>query len=510
VSEPIGAGASATPAGGAEPAGEAERANGAEPAGREAANCYPFLLAGELRSSPESREIRAPFDGAVVGRAALASADEVRQAILAAAAAAPETRALSSYRRSEFLRGIREALAARRDELAELLTRESGKPIRTSRGEVDRSLFVFEVAAEEAGRTGGELFPLDRVPAAEGRWAITRRFPLAPISAIIPFNYPILLAAHKIAPAIACGATMVLKPPPQDPLTTLILAEVLAEVAPACGYPAGALSLLPCEVEDAEPLLTDAHVRMVTFTGSAKVGWHLRRLAGKRKVALELGGNAGVIVEPDADLGHAARRCAFGGYTYAGQSCISTQRILAHADIRDEFVERFVAEVGALCTGDPMDEATDVGPLIDEANVERAIGWIEEAVAAGARIAVGGGRTGSVIQPTVLLDTRPDMRVNCEEVFAPVTTVRSYDDFGRAIAEVNDTPYGLQAGVFTHDIRRIRRAFEGIEVGGLVINDVSGFRVDHMPYGGVKDSGRGREGLRYAIEEMTEMRLLVV
>ena len=315
-----------------------------------------------------------------------------------------------------------------------------------------------------------------------------------------------MLSIHKLAPAIACGATTVLKPPPQDPLTTLVLGEVLSE----SGYPAGALSIVPCEVDDAAPLLDDPRVRMVTFTGSARVGWLIRERAVKKKVALELGGNAGVIVEPDADLEHAVRRCALGGYAYAGQSCISVQRVLVHRDVYDDFVAAFTARVGALRTGDPLDESVDVGPLIDEANARRAESWIQEAVQGGARLAVGGRRKGSILEPAVLLDTRADMRVNCEEVFAPVTTVRPYADLEEALGILNDSPYGLQAGLFTYDIRKIWRAFEVAEVGGLIVNDISGFRVDHMPYGGVKESGQGREGVRYAIEEMTELKLLVL
>jgi glyceraldehyde-3-phosphate dehydrogenase (NADP+) len=470
------------------------------------ARALPFLLGGELREGAETREIHSPFSGETVGLAPVATRDDVVQAVAAAAAAAQAARELPSHARAAVLTSLRSALSERSEALATLLALEAGKPIASARLEVDRALFVIEVAAEEAKRQGGELLPLDLIPAGERRWGITRRFPLAPISAIVPFNFPILLAVHKLAPAIACGATMVLKPPPQDPLAVLMLAEALA----GCGYPEGALSVVPCSVEDAAPLLDDPRVRMVTFTGSARVGWMIRQRAAKKKVVLELGGNAGVIVEPDADLDHAARRCAFGGYSYAGQSCISVQRILVHRDVYEPFVERFVARVGALRTGDPLEETTDVGPLIDEANAIRAESWIREAVAGGARVAVGGRRQGVIVEPTVLLDTRSDMRVNCEEVFAPVTTVRPYAEFDEALAILNDSPYGLQAGLFTHDLRRVWRAFETIEVGGLIVNDISGFRVDHLPYGGVKESGQGREGVRYAIEEMTELRLLVL
>jgi glyceraldehyde-3-phosphate dehydrogenase (NADP+) len=344
------------------------------------------------------------------------------------------------------------------------------------------------------------------MPHGAGRWGITRRFPLSPISAIVPFNFPLLLTAHKLAPAIACGATMVLKTPPQDPLCVLVLGELLRDA----GYPAGAINVVQVPVEEATPLLDDPRVRMITFTGSARAGWYIRQRAHTKKVALELGGNAGVIVEPDADLDHAAARCAAGGFAYAGQSCISVQRILVHQDVYAGFVDRLVTRVGALTAGDPLDEQSDLGPLIDEAAATRAAAWIAEAVAQGAELAVGGSRTGAVLAPAVLLQTTDDMKVNCEEVFAPVVTVRPYTSFADALATVNDSPYGLQAGVFTTSLPKAWQAYETLDVGGVVINDVSGYRVDHMPYGGVKASGLGREGVRYAIDEMTEMRLLVV
>jgi acyl-CoA reductase-like NAD-dependent aldehyde dehydrogenase len=299
---------------------------------------------------------------------------------------------------------------------------------------------------------------------------------------------------------------MILKVPPQDPLATLMLGEIVRE----SGYPSGAISILLTSNEVAAPLIDDPRVRMITFTGSSRAGWAIRRRAFNKRVTLELGGNAAVMIEPDADLEHAVRRCVSGGYLYAGQSCISTQRILVHQSLYSAFIERFVPAVKALRTGDPLAETTEVGPMIDQANAERAAEWIKEAVAAGARVATGGRRDGALLEPAVLLDTTGTMRVNCEEIFAPVTTVRSYTDLEGAIATVNDSPYGIQAGLFTRDVRTIFRAFERIEVGGLVVNDVPGFRVDHAPYGGVKESGQGREGVRYAIEEMTELKLLVL
>ncbi len=467
---------------------------------------YPFLLAGELARGTDWWEIRSPWSGDLVGRAALAGPAEVEAAIAAAVAAAPAAAAMPTPARAGLLDRRAAAVAHSREALARLLAAEAGKPLAAARTELDRTIFVFRQGAEEARRIRGEVMPMDLMPHGEKRWGLTRRFPLAPIAAITPFNFPLLLAAHKIAPAIACGATMVLKPPPQDPLSTLALARLLHEA----GCPAGMVSVLPCTNEAAAPLIDDPRIRMLSFTGSARVGWMFRERAAMKKVALELGGNAAAIVEPDADLDHAVKRCIFGGYTYSGQSCISVQRVLVHERVYDAFVERYTAAVAALRTGDPLAEGTDVGPMIDQANAERAAAWIEEAKQAGASVPVGGGRKGAVLEPAVLLDTTSAMRVTREELFAPATTVRRYAEFDEALAIANDSPYGLQAGVFTHDLRRIWRAFEMLEVGGVIVNDVSGFRVDHMPYGGVKQSGLGREGVRFAIEEMTEVRLLVL
>jgi acyl-CoA reductase-like NAD-dependent aldehyde dehydrogenase len=450
--------------------------------------------------------IRSPHSGDVVGVAPLSTRNDVIAAIDAAAQAGRAAAAMPAHARSTVLHQIASGMTAWKEELAQLLAGEAGKPVALARTEIDRAIFVFRQGAEEATRIGGEVIPMDLAPHGEGRIAITRRYPLSPIAGIIPFNFPILLAAHKLAPAIACGATMVLKAPPQDPLSTLMLGEIIRKA----GYPAGAITILLCSNEDAAPLIDDPRIRMVTFTGSGRAGWAIRQRAFNKRVTLELGGNAAVIVEPDADLEHAVRRCVAGGYIYAGQSCISTQRILVHASVYDTFAERFIAGVKALRTGDPLLETTDVGPMIDEANAERAVAWIAEAVAAGATLATGGGRKGAVVEPAVLLNTTSAMRVNCEEIFGPVTTLRSYTEFDLAIDTVNDSPYGLQAGLFTNDMRRILHAFDRIEVGGLVINNVPGYRVDHAPYGGVKASGQGREGVRYAIEEMTELRLLVL
>ncbi|HLW79996.1 MAG TPA: aldehyde dehydrogenase family protein, partial [Terriglobia bacterium] len=376
----------------------------------------------------------------------------------------------------------------------------------TARAEVERAIFTFTVAAGESVRIQGDWLPLDLQASTAGRWAIVRRFPLGPIASISPFNFPLNLVAHKWAPAIAAGCTIVHKPASQTPLCSLMLAELVEQA----GWPAGALSVLPLSGRDAERLVTDDRLRKLTFTGSGAVGWDLKQKAGKKHVTLELGGNAGVIVHHDADFDYAAERSVAGGFSYAGQSCISVQRIFVHSKVLDKFLSAFVPRVQKLKAGDPLDESTDVGPMISAADARRAAEWVEEAVAGGATLLCGGKRRGSVVEPTVLTATRPEMRVNCQEVFAPVVTVEPYDDFAEAVRRVNDSSYGLQAGVFTRDAKLIFCAYEALDVGGVVVGDVPTFRIDHMPYGGVKDSGLGREGLRYAIESMTEPKLLVM
>ncbi len=454
----------------------------------------------------ETAVIRAPHDGSEVGVVSLAGPEEVRAALDANVAAARACRTLPAYERAAALRKVADGLVAGREDLARTLALEAGKPIAQARIELDRAVFVFRDAAEEATRISGEMLPADSVPAGAGRIAITRRFPLSPIAAITPFNFPVLLAAHKIAPAMACGATLTLKPPPQDPLTTLRLAELVK----ASAYPAGGINVVPCHVEVAQLLIEDPRVRLITFTGSAKAGWAIRAKAGTKRVALELGGNAAVIVEADADLAWAAARCAIGGFTYAGQSCISTQRIYVHESVYTPFLDAFVQRVRGLKVGNVLDEQTEVGPMISLDAAERVERWIGEAKAAGAEVALGGKRTGQFLEPTVLLHTSPAMKVNCEEVFAPLVTVTPYQGLDEAIAAANASPYGLQAGVFTTNLQTMFRLHAELDVGAVNGNDIPGFRVDRLPYGGAKASGLGREGVRYAIEEMTELRVLTL
>ena len=465
-----------------------------------------FLLDGKWIEEGDTVEVRSPYDGGVLARVFQGRKEHAEAAIAAAVKAFGTTRRLPAFERQRVLRRVAESIHQRKEEFARTLAQEAGKPIKAARTEVDRAVFTFNVAAEESTRIYGEYLPLDWQEFTAGRWGIVRRFPLGPLAGITPFNFPLNLVAHKVAPAIASGCTMVLKPAPQTPLSALLLAEAVQEA----GWPDGALNVLPLSNEDASLLVTDDRLKLISFTGSAAVGWDIKRRSNKKKVILELGGNAGVIVHSDTDLSYAADRCVAGGFAYAGQTCISVQRILAERSVCGKFTELLVAGVKKLKTGDPMQETTDVGPLIRESDAVRAYDWVQDAVRAGARVLCGGQRKGSIMEPTVLTNTRPDMKVNCQEVFAPVVTVEPYDDFNDAVKQINHSPYGLQTGIFTHDTKLLFNAYEELEVGAVVGGDVPTFRIDHMPYGGVKDSGLGREGLRYAIEEMTEPKLLVM
>lgn len=464
------------------------------------------VIGAQHITAGERVEVRAPFDQALVGVTWNASAQEMERAIAETVRAAGVMHEMPAFRRAQILRAIAAGLEERKAEVSRVLALEAGKPVKAARLEVDRAIFTFGLGAEEATRILGEVLPLDLLESTAGRFAITRRFPIGPLAAITPFNFPVNLVAHKAAPAIAAGCSMLLKPAPQTPLTALLLNEIALEA----GLPAGAWNTVPCSNDVAARMVEDDRLKMLTFTGSAAVGWQLKQRAGKKRVTLELGGNAGVVIHKDADLDYAAERCVFGGFSYAGQSCISVQRIFVHRDVEAAFLEALVPRVKALKTGDPLDESTDVGPLIRASDADRVQAWLAEATAAGAKVVAGGGRHGSVIEPTVLTHTQPKMKVNCQEVFAPLVTVSAYEDFDAALSEINDSPYGLQAGIFTRDANAIFRAYNKLEVGGVIVGDVPTFRIDHMPYGGTKDSGLGREGVRYAIDEMTEPKLLVM
>jgi acyl-CoA reductase-like NAD-dependent aldehyde dehydrogenase len=465
-----------------------------------------FFLDGKWIEEGDLVEIKAPYDGNVIANVFQGRREHAEAAIKAAVKAFGTTRRLPAFERQRVLRRVAQTISERKQEFSRTLAQEAGKPIKAARTEVERTIFTFNVAAEESTRIYGEYLPLDWQEFTAGRWGIVRRFPLGPLAGITPFNFPLNLVAHKVAPAIAAGCSMVLKPAPETPLSALLLAEAVQQA----GWPDGGLNILPLSNENAGLLVTDERIKLISFTGSAPVGWQIKRNAGKKKVILELGGNAGVIVHSDADLQYAADRCIAGGFAYAGQTCISVQRILVERSVYGKFVDLLLDGARKLNTGDPLEENTDLGPLIRESDAARASDWVQEAVRGGARVLCGGRRNGSLLEPTVLTGTRPEMKVNCQEIFAPVVTVEAYDHFDEAVRQMNSSPYGLQAGIFTRDAKLLFNAYEEIEVGGLIAGDVPSFRIDHMPYGGIKDSGLGREGLRYAIEEMTEPKLLVM
>ncbi|MBV8882082.1 MAG: aldehyde dehydrogenase family protein [Planctomycetaceae bacterium] len=465
-----------------------------------------LLIGNEWVDAAETLAVRSPHTGEVVGEVAKAGPAEMERAVQAAVRGFDATRKLSSIRRSEILAKVAAGLAQRREELARTITSENAKTIKLSRGEVDRGIATFTIAAEEAKRIGGEVLPLDLNAQSEGRLGLTRRFPLGPIFGISPFNFPLNLVSHKVAPSMAAGNTLVLKPASSTPLSALLLGEVLLEA----GMPPGMVNVTPCGADLADRLVSDERFKLVTFTGSPAVGWELKKKAGRKRVTLELGGNAAVIVESDADLDLAVERAVTGSFAYAGQVCISVQRIYLHERIADAFTHKFLERAKALVLGDPFDEKTDLGPMIDEKALAKTQAWVDEAARGGASVLCGGRRDGRYFPPTVLSNVKPEMKVHCSEVFAPVVNLYRYRDFPEALAAVNDSPYGLQAGVFARDVGRIFQAFESLEVGGVIVNDVPTWRVDSMPYGGEKESGQGREGVRYAIEEMTQLRLLAL
>jgi glyceraldehyde-3-phosphate dehydrogenase (NADP+) len=466
----------------------------------------PLLLGGGWRTTANAREVRSPYNSELVAHFSVASPAEVEEALAAAARAAAEMRELPRHRVAESLRAVAEGIRARSEEFARTIATEAGKPIRTARAEVERGVMTFTYASEEARRFAGEVVPLDGQPTGAGRTGWTERFPRGVVFGITPFNFPLNLVAHKVAPALAARNAIVVKPSPRTPLTSLLLGEVFLE----SGLPRAALQVVPMEVEAIDAVLEDERVGMISFTGSAEVGWLLRRRAARKPVALELGGNAPVIVDETADIKHAAERTAASAFAYAGQVCISAQRVLVHERVAEEFADRFVRLARSLKSGDPLDEATEISNMIDEAAARRAEGWVNEAVGAGARLLCGGRREGSLLEATVLADVHAEMRVCSEEVFAPVATLQTFGDFEEALSEANNTRYGLQAGVFTRETARALRAFRALDFGGVIVNDSPAFRVDNMPYGGVKLSGAGREGIRYAMEEMTEPRLIVL
>jgi acyl-CoA reductase-like NAD-dependent aldehyde dehydrogenase len=467
---------------------------------------YKLLINGQWKESPHVREIKSPYDHSVVGKVHFAASNQVEEALAAADNAFGKTRQLSSLDRALILEKISVEIKERKEELARSITLQSGKVIRDARAEVDRAAMTFDIASEEAKRMGGELIPLDLSAATAKRWGLVRRFPIGVVTAITPFNFPLNLVAHKVAPALAAGNTIVLRPASQVPITSILLGEIIQET----DYPHGGFNVLPAGYKESEILLTDDVVKKVTFTGSPAVGWELKKKAYQKKVTLELGGNAAVIVEPDADLEFALPRIVTGSFSYSGQICISIQRIFLHESIYDRFMADFITRARKLRMGDPMDEGTDIGPMITLEAAKQTEEWIAESVGMGARIACGGKRDKAMFEPTILENVIPDLRISWLEAFAPVVVVYPYQDFAKALEAVNYSIYGLQAGVFTNDLKKAFEAYETLDVGGVIVNDIPTFRIDHMPYGGVKQSGFGREGIRYAIEEMTELKLMAL
>nr|WP_221235200.1 aldehyde dehydrogenase family protein [Sphingopyxis panaciterrulae] len=468
---------------------------------------YPLYLNNKAAQPNTDLAVTDKFTGEVAFRTALATPDVIDEAIAGTVRAAEPMARLASFEKQDVLNHCVGRFRERFDELAYALCVEAGKPIADSEGEVTRLIDTFRIAAEEAVRNYGEVQPLDISARAKGYMGMWKRVPIGPCSFISPFNFPLNLAAHKIAPAIAMGCPFVMKPASMTPLGAIIMGEVLAE----CDIlPEGAFSILPATREGADLFTTDERLKLLSFTGSPAVGWDLKAKAGKKKVILELGGNAAVIVDKDADLDHALARIIFGAFYQSGQSCIGVQRIIIHADIYDRFRDMLVEKTKTLVAGDPKDRKTFIGPMISEKEAARLDGWIQEAVADSAKLLVGGKREGAMLEATLLEDVDRGAKAYREEAFGPLAILSKFTDWDDALAEINDSKFGLQAGLFTRDLHQVLAAWDELEVGGIVVNDISSYRVDNMPYGGVKDSGLGREGIRFAMEDMSEIRNLVI
>ncbi len=467
---------------------------------------YEIIIGNKKVRTEKIVDVHNPYDQSVVGEHYVAGNEEIDRAVELARLSSLQLKKIPIYKKAEILSDIANELAKNKYYLADIISKESGKPITLSKAEVERAIFIFRYTISELETFKGEYIPLDIYPAGEKRYCITKRFPIGTVLSITPFNFPLMLAIHKLAPALAIGNPVILKPPPQTPLSQLILGDILTKI----DLPDGSVSVLPCDLSCAEKLVRHDEISMISFTGSCKAGWHIKSIAGKKKVTLEMGGNAGVIVDKDVDMNYCVKRLVTGAFANAGQICISVQRIFVHSDIYDVFCERFVEETQKIHTGDPLDEKVVVGPLIDRSAIERTKEWIDVAINNGAKVLTGGISNKSVFSPTVLVNTKPEMKVCSEEIFAPVVVIESYKDFGDALDRMNASRYGLQAGLFTNDVGKINQAYEVLDVGGVIVNDFSTYRVDNMPYGGIKDSGFGREGIRYAMEEMSEIKVLVM
>jgi len=467
---------------------------------------YKLLINGEWEEGTNIKEIKSPYDQGVVGKVHFADKAQVEKAVDAAHGAFHETKKLSSYDRAKALECVSDQIEKNKEELSKSIALCAGKAIKSSRVEVERAVSTFKIASEEAKRMNGEIIPLDLSPQTANRWGLIRRFPVGVVAGITPFNFPLNLVAHKVAPAMASGNTILLRPASQVSITSALLSEIIKST----DYPAGGFNFIPCGYEAADVLLDDDRIKKITFTGSPNIGWELKKKAHKKRVTLELGGNAAVVIEPDANLEFALPRTILGAYAYSGQICISIQRIFLHEEIYDRFMAEFLAATRKLKLGDPMDEDTDIGPMISLDAAKQTEEWVQEAVENGAQLVCGGKREGALYEPTILENVKPELRISWLEAFAPVVVVYPYEDFGEALKGVNYSIYGLQAGIFTNDLKKAFHAYEILDVGGVILNDIPSFRIDHMPYGGVKESGFGREGLKYAIEEMTELKLLAI
>lgn len=466
---------------------------------------HKIYIGGKFAETNQELKVFNPYDNSLVGKTYLAGKKELEQAIVSANAIKNEMRDLPAYKRFVILLQIAHEIKEKRNDLSIILAKEAGKPLKYAMGEIDRAIQVFTIAAEESKRLPKEYFSVDWTAAGDGKEGLVKHFPIGLIAGIAPFNFPLNLAVHKIAPAIASGNPMILKPARSTPLSVLELAKIIDKT----DLPKGAFSVLPMDREAGNLLVTDERIQMLSFTGSPAVGWKMKSNAGKKKVALELGGNAGVVVTDSADLNLAIKKCLVGGFAYSGQVCIHVQRIYVQENVFDSFVQKFIEETQKLKFGAPDDSNTEISSMIDEENAMRVEEWVNEAKDEGAKVLFGGKRHGSYYEPTIITNTRQQMKVCALEVFGPVVTIEKYSDYKDAIEYINNSEFGLQAGVFTNNIKEMNQAFNELEVGGLIINDVPTFRVDHMPYGGVKNSGFGREGVKYSILEMMEPRLLI-
>ena len=466
---------------------------------------YPICIGGVFKTTSNTIDVINSYNGELIAKCSLAGKEDLEDAIDAAQSIEKEMAEMPSYKKQEILNGIADRLYSERDELAKILAQEACKPIKLALGEVYRAIQTFRIAAEECKRLPSEYIQLDWTPAGEGKEGLVKYFPVGLVSGISPFNFPLNLTVHKVAPAIAAGCPIILKPARSTPLSALELARIAYEA----GLPKGAFSVLPMDREAGSQLVTDGRFNLLTFTGSPPVGWKMKDMAGKKRVVLELGGNAGVIVTETANLKKAVSKCVTGAFSYSGQVCIHTQRIYVHASIFDDFISSMATSTTKLIVGAPLDPNTDISAMIDEDNAKRVEDWVKEATEGGASIVCGGKRDGAIFEPTIITRTNPTMKVCCEEVFGPVVIIEPYSDFSKAVELVNSSPFGLQAGVFTNSINEENHAFQELKVGGVIINDVPTFRVDHMPYGGIKDSGLGREGVKYAMHDMLEPKLLV-